>query len=247
MDFDFIRSATSKELEQFKSVCNQLLSRTYIVRTLFRPGKGRVNNPDYTFLSLHYEAVQEYLSLLDWDLRKDDLNGYFYVINTDEANRCNLNKKETAILLALRMIYEENQEQLGLEQDAVCTVRDVLEKVVTDYAILPAKPNMDEVKRALKAGRIARLGDLGSLQIGLNSEGAASVKEFSGSMIKGAHLIFRPGKTLAELMKILSYQQVQTRAVAQAGAGDGGGEDPDKNPDSGGDGSGDEEAPDPTV
>ena len=72
-------------------------------------------------------------------------------------------------------------------------------------------------------------------------------KEFSGSMIKGAHLIFRPGKTLAELMKILSYQQVQTRAVAQAGAGDGGGEDPDKNPDSGGDGSGDEEAPDPTV
>lgn len=149
MDFDFIRSATSKELEQFKSVCNQLLSRTYIVRTLFRPGKGRVNNPDYTFLSLHYEAVQEYLSLLDWDLRKDDLNGYFYVINTDEANRCNLNKKETAILLALRMIYEENQEQLGLEQDAVCTVRDVLEKVVTDYAILPAKPNMDEVKRAL--------------------------------------------------------------------------------------------------
>lgn len=46
MDFDFIRSATSKELEQFKSVCNQLLSRTYIVRTLFRPGKGRVNNPE---------------------------------------------------------------------------------------------------------------------------------------------------------------------------------------------------------
>ena len=149
MDFDFIRSATSKELEQFKSVCNQLLSRTYIVRTLVRPGKGRVNNPDYTFLSLHYEAVQEYLRLLDWDLRKDDLNGYFYVTKTDEATRCNLNKKETAILLALRMIYEENQEQLGLEQEAVWTVRDVLEKVVTDYAILPAKPNMDEVKRAL--------------------------------------------------------------------------------------------------
>ena len=127
MNFDFIQGATAKELEQFKSVCNQLLSRTYIVRTVYRPGKGRVNNPDYTFLSLHYEAVQEYLSLLDWDLRKDDLNGYFYVLNTDEAN----------------------QERLGLEQDAICTVRDVLEKVVTDYAILPAKPNMDEVKRAL--------------------------------------------------------------------------------------------------
>jgi hypothetical protein len=119
-----------------------------VVRTLYKQDKGRINNPDYTFLSTHYEEVQEYLSLLDWDLRKDDLNGYFYVVNTDEANRCSLNKKETAILLAIRMIYDENQEQLGLEQDAICTVRDVLEKVVTDYAILPAKPNMDEVKRA---------------------------------------------------------------------------------------------------
>ena len=150
MNFGFIQQATSKELEQFKSVCNQLLSRTYVVRTLYRPGKGRVNNPDYTFLSLHYETVQDYLSLLDWNLRRDTLNGYFYVVNTDEANRCNLNKKETAILLALRMIYEENLERLGLEQDAICTVRDVLEKVVTDYAILPAKPNMDEVKPAGK-------------------------------------------------------------------------------------------------
>lgn len=142
-------TATQKELEGFKSVCNQLLSRTYVVRTLYKPGEGRVNNPDYTFLSTHFEEIQEYLAFLDWDLRKDDMNGYFYVLNTDEANRCNLNKKETAILLAIRMLYEENIEQLGLAQDAICSVRDLLEKVVTDYAILPAKPNMDEVKRAL--------------------------------------------------------------------------------------------------
>ena len=74
-----------------------------------------------------------------------------------------------------------------------------------------------EAKRALKAGRIVRLGDLGSLQIGLNSEGAVSVKEFSSSLITAAHIIFRPGKTLADITKILSYQQVTTRAVAQTG------------------------------
>lgn len=62
MNFDFIQQATSKELEQFKSVCNQLLSRTYVVRTLYRPGKERVNNPDYTFLSLHYEACRTILA-----------------------------------------------------------------------------------------------------------------------------------------------------------------------------------------
>ena len=149
MNMDWLNGATQKEVDQFKAVCNQLLSRTYVVRTIYKPEKGRITNPDYTFLSIHYEHVRDYLALLDWDLRKDDMNGYFYVLNTDEANRCNLDKKETAILLAIRMIYDENQERLGLEQDAICTVCDVLEKVVTDYAILPAKPNMEEVKRAL--------------------------------------------------------------------------------------------------
>lgn len=128
MNFEWISGASQKELEQFKAICNQLLSRTFVVRTMVHPDKGRVNNPDYTFLSLHYEEVREYLSLLDWDLRKDDFNGYFYVLNTDEVNRCNLGKKETAILLAIRMIYDENQERVGLEQDVICTVRDVLEK-----------------------------------------------------------------------------------------------------------------------
>ena len=148
MNLDFISSATAKELQQFKSVCNQLLSRTFVVRTLYRPGRERLNNPDYIFLSIHFEAVRDYLSLLDWDLRHDEANGCFYVINTDEANRLILSKRETAILLALRMLYDESQERLGLEQDALCTVREVLEKVVTDYAILPAKPNMDEFRRA---------------------------------------------------------------------------------------------------
>lgn len=149
MNLDFISSATAKELQQFKSVCNQLLSRTFVVRTLYRPGRERLNNPDYIFLSIHFEAVRDYLSLLDWDLRHDEANGCFYVINTDEANRLILSKRETAILLALRMLYDESQERLGLEQDALCTVREVLEKVVTDYAILPARPNMDEFRRAM--------------------------------------------------------------------------------------------------
>ena len=63
MNLEFLNTATAKELEQFKAVCNQLLSRTYVVRTLYRPGRGRVSNPDYTFLSIHYESVREYLSL----------------------------------------------------------------------------------------------------------------------------------------------------------------------------------------
>ena len=49
VNFDFVTNATAKELEQFKSVCNQLLSRTYVVRTLYRPGEGTGEQPGLHF------------------------------------------------------------------------------------------------------------------------------------------------------------------------------------------------------
>ena len=149
MDLNALTDFSAKELEQFKYVCNYLLGHTFVLRSIYKPDKGKINNPDYTFLTIHYETVREYLSLLDWDLRRNDFHGYYYVVNTDDANRLSLNKTQTAILLALRMFYEENQERVGLEHDVILTVRDVLERVVTDYAILSTRPNMDEVRRAL--------------------------------------------------------------------------------------------------
>ena len=149
MSLTNLQNYTQKELEQFTSVCNQLLGKTFVVKTIYRPDKGNINNPDYLFLSQHFEDVRDYLLMIDWDLHKDDFNGYFYVLNTEDANRLSLGKTATGILLALRMIYDENKDRMGLEHDVLCTVREVLEKVVTDYAILPSRPNMDEVRKAL--------------------------------------------------------------------------------------------------
>ncbi len=144
-----LEQLSAKELEQFKQVCNLLLARTFVFRTLYRPDKGRVNNPDYSFLLNHHVAAREYLSLLDWDLRFDQYNGYFYVVNADEANRLSLNQKQTAILLALRLIYEENMNRVGMENDVICTVQELLDKVVTVYAILSTKTGLKDVKQAL--------------------------------------------------------------------------------------------------
>ena len=58
-------------------MCNQLPSRTYVVRTLYRPGRGRVSNPDYTFCPFIMSPCASISSPFDWDLRRDDINGYF--------------------------------------------------------------------------------------------------------------------------------------------------------------------------
>lgn len=82
-----------------------------------------------------------------------------------------------------------------------------------------------EAKRALKAGRIVRLGDLGSLQMGLSSEGAEKAEDFTLSMIKKSRINFRPGKGLTDITKTMAYTRVVTRsmqAVEPEGPADGG-------------------------
>lgn len=150
MELSVIEGFSSKELETFKSVCNHLLGYTFVVRTLYRPDGGTMTNPEYTFLARYSETVGSYLAMLDWELLQDEYNGYFYVLNTLEVNRCTLNKTTTAILLTLRMIYDEDRERAGLSMDVLCTVRDLLEKLVTTFGVFKQKPNMDEIRRSLK-------------------------------------------------------------------------------------------------
>lgn len=149
MDLSIIENFSQRELEQFKSVCNKLLSSTFVTKKINQPPKGIVDNSDYRFLLINKSIVEDYLSLLDWRLYHNDTNGFFYVDNSNETNRLNLDKISTAILLVLRLIYDENYERAVLDHDVICTVRDLLEKLVTDYAIMSAKPNMKEVKKHL--------------------------------------------------------------------------------------------------
>jgi len=63
------------------------------------------------------------------------------------------------------------------------------------------------MKSALKEGRIVRLGDFGSFQVGVSSEGTLTEKEFNSSKIKSAHILFRPGSDLTTMLSNLSYQK----------------------------------------
>lgn len=64
------------------------------------------------------------------------------------------------------------------------------------------------MKSALRDGRIVRLGDFGSFQVGVSSEGTLTEKDFSASKIKKAHILFRPGSDLTSMLANLNYQKV---------------------------------------
>lgn len=61
--------------------------------------------------------------------------------------------------------------------------------------------------RHLSDGKIVRLGDFGSFQVTLSSEGAESENKFSPSLIRSSKILFRPGEDLQSMLATLKYER----------------------------------------
>ena len=59
----------------------------------------------------------------------------------------------------------------------------------------------------LSAGKIVRLGDFGTFQISVGSEGADTEKEFTSNLVKNPKVAFRAGNDLKDMLKVLKYEK----------------------------------------
>lgn len=93
---------------------------------------------------------------------------------------------------------EVNLKQLSKDISARCTVNSSDTLAVLDALI-------QQLTKELEEGRIVRLGDFGSFQLSISSEGIASKEVFNSSLIKKSRIIFRPGKDLKDMLAVVSY------------------------------------------
>ena len=98
----------------------------------------------------------------------------------------------------LREMSERIQQTCTVHKSDVFAVLVALEDVITD---------------ALKGGEIVRLGDLGTLQIGISSKGAATEEDYSESLITKARINFRPGSALTDALSGLTFQRVAVKYI----------------------------------
>lgn len=63
------------------------------------------------------------------------------------------------------------------------------------------------LSRHLSDGKIVRLGDFGSFQISISSEGVDTQQKVTANLIKGAKILFRPGLDLRETLATLKYEK----------------------------------------
>jgi len=74
------------------------------------------------------------------------------------------------------------------------------------------------VPRELAEGRIVRCGDFGSFAVSLQSDGAASEKEFVVGLINNVKVVFRPGKLFAQAMQQAGFKRVGPSEESKARA-----------------------------
>ena len=115
--------------------------------------------------------------------------------------------------VSLREMSERIQQTCTVHKSDVFAVLVALEDTITD---------------ALKNGEIVRLGDLGTLQIGISSKGAVTEEEYDASLIKKARINFRPGSALVGILSNLTFAKVKpryTKADKESTGEEEGGED----------------------
>ena len=104
---------------------------------------------------------------------------------------------------------------IGISQGEV-DVRELAEQItaqstvstIDTLAVLEAL--LKVIPRELSAGKIVRLGDLGSFRLTLSSEGSEQPEDFNASMIKGTKLHFRAGKLFRNVLKTIDFIKVKT-------------------------------------
>lgn len=93
MDFDFIRSATSKELEQFKSVCNQLLKGIKVLSLFFIDEVAKYKQYDEAghpfngiYADMFEEEYNDILSSMQREIGDEDYIRYLDAISAHDTH-----------------------------------------------------------------------------------------------------------------------------------------------------------------
>ena len=124
------QTLSNKDREQFARIINLLLEKTFLLRDEVSSASGHLTiNRDYRFLERHRAMFRNYLRVAGWEIQVDDQLGVAALYNYLGHNRRRINKNATRFLYVLRLIYEEQLEQLSLRKQAMITVGDLLEKM----------------------------------------------------------------------------------------------------------------------
>ena len=138
------------EQENFKRLVNWLLAHTYLLQGTYEfEDNLKRSNPDYLFVDRNFELFQDYLEYAGFRLERDSGYGVIFLTSSFEFNRVKLDLTTTLILYVLRLIYEEERENLSLSREVFTTTGDLVHKMIS-LGLVKRKPANQALRDALR-------------------------------------------------------------------------------------------------
>ena len=121
---DLFEGMLQKDRDEFRRVCNKLMSICFIVR------RNEATKSDFYFIQRWKQVFERYLEVLGYTLEINDEYGVIQLVYRENYNHLNLKLNDSIILLILRILYDEKKRELSLT-DVVVNLGDIQEKYIS--------------------------------------------------------------------------------------------------------------------
>lgn len=113
-----------KEKENFKKVCNKLLSTCLICK------QKEDTKSDYYFLESHLDVINNYFEPLGFEVEINKTIKAAQLINKFGTNKYNFKLIESITLLILRILYSEKMQELSLSQNVIVETEELQSRFI---------------------------------------------------------------------------------------------------------------------
>ena len=127
----------------FSRLCNKLLNDNFIYAY-----RQEDRNDYYEILSMK-KLIENYFSMIDFDLVHVDSYKLFYIQTNADRNRIRLKKLDTVIVLVFRLLYHKGSLDINSSSDISTTLGKMITEI-NQTGIFKSQPSMTDYMESLR-------------------------------------------------------------------------------------------------
>ena len=139
---DYIELTDTRK-NTFSRLCNKLLNDNFIYAY-----RQEDRNDYYEILSMK-KLIENYFSMIDFDLVHVDSYKLFYIQTNADRNRIRLKKLDTVIVLVFRLLYHKGSLDINSSSDISTTFGKMITEI-NQTGIFKSQPSMTDYMESLR-------------------------------------------------------------------------------------------------
>ena len=144
----YLEELSAQDQEGIREVLKKLYRQTFILERKYDRRAGRmVINKEYYFCEKHMEFLKEYLEVAGIQIFENSQLGTIYIQGEATIGE-RLPKLSTIYLLLLKLLYDEQMEEVSSSVNIVTTLGDLTGKA-GEFGLIRSLTSQAEMKRAL--------------------------------------------------------------------------------------------------